>query len=57
MAVPDKARLFIVCSPCGPYYASGFNPVKLYCDTENVRAFPKGAGEYKMGRLNNLRND
>ena len=39
---PDKALLFVICSPVGPYYAGGFKPVALYGTTEYVRAFEGG---------------
>eukprot|EP01016_Furgasonia_blochmanni_P045668 TRINITY_DN6479_c0_g1_i2.p1 TRINITY_DN6479_c0_g1~~TRINITY_DN6479_c0_g1_i2.p1 ORF type:complete len:332 (+),score=96.43 TRINITY_DN6479_c0_g1_i2:98-997(+) len=46
---PDKARIFVVLCPVGPYYPSGFKPVSLYCDKDNIRSFPKGFGHYKLG--------
>ena len=33
----------------GPYYKSGFAPVKLYADQVNVRAWPGGVGAVKVG--------
>lgn len=45
----EHVKLFVICSPVGPYYKSGFKPVKLYADTENVRAWPGGAGNAKVG--------
>ncbi len=47
---PNKSRLFIANSPVGPYYPTGFNPVKLYCETSFIRAAPGGCGYYKLGR-------
>lgn len=44
-----KTRLFCVCSPVGPYYASGFKPVRLYTDPKLIRAPPHGTGKYKIG--------
>jgi branched-chain amino acid aminotransferase len=29
----SKMKTFVLISPVGPYYARGFVPVKLYCDT------------------------
>ena len=46
---PTKAKLYVICSPTGPYFASGFKPVKLYADTVNVRAWPGGVGNAKLG--------
>lgn len=33
----------------GPYYKSGFDPVRLTADTEYVRAWPGGTGNAKVG--------
>jgi hypothetical protein len=33
----------------GPYYPSGFKPVTLFADTKNVRAWPGGLGDCKVG--------
>eukprot|EP01017_Pseudomicrothorax_dubius_P003730 TRINITY_DN1059_c0_g1_i7.p1 TRINITY_DN1059_c0_g1~~TRINITY_DN1059_c0_g1_i7.p1 ORF type:complete len:299 (-),score=35.37 TRINITY_DN1059_c0_g1_i7:399-1295(-) len=46
---PDRSLLFCVMSPVGPYYTTGFKPIKLYCSEDHIRAFPKGVGEYKLG--------
>jgi len=46
---PDKSMIFIVLSPVGPYYPSGFAPIKLYADRHSVRAFKGGAAHYKLG--------
>ena len=34
--------------PVGPYFKDGFNPIKLYADTDNVRAWPGGTGNAKV---------
>jgi|Transcript_3470 branched-chain amino acid aminotransferase len=44
-----KAKTFIIMSPVGPYYPRGFVPVKLFCDTNVIRAWPKGFGDKKVG--------
>jgi branched-chain amino acid aminotransferase len=44
----EHVKVFAILCPVGPYYKSGFNPVKLYADTENVRAWPKGVGNAKV---------
>jgi len=36
-------------SPVGPYYSTGFKPVKLYATTKDVRAWPGGTGGFKLG--------
>ncbi len=51
VAPPGHALLYVILGPVGPYYSTGtFNPVTLYADTENVRAWKGGAGNAKMGR-------
>ena len=45
----SRALLFIICSPVGPYYKTGFNAVKLLATTEYVRAWPGGTGDAKIG--------
>lgn len=40
---------FIICSPVGAYYSSGFNPVGLWVSTEYTRAAPGGTGAAKAG--------
>ncbi|KAF8213323.1 branched-chain amino acid aminotransferase II [Mycena galopus ATCC 62051] len=46
---PNEALLFVILSPVGPYYASGFKPIALHGTTEYVRAAPGGTGAYKLG--------
>lgn len=46
---PKKAKLFTICSPVGPYYPTGFAPVKLLADPRYVRAWPGGVGDIKCG--------
>ncbi|KAK4513753.1 uncharacterized protein ATC70_005759 [Mucor velutinosus] len=46
---PDRALLFVIASPVGPYFSTGFKAVSLLADTEHVRAWPKGTGDYKVG--------
>ncbi|KAF0975766.1 hypothetical protein FDP41_005093 [Naegleria fowleri] len=46
---PNNAKLFVICSPVGPYFKSGFAPVKLLADPKYVRAFPGGTGNAKVG--------
>lgn len=45
----NKMKTYVVLSPVGPYYPRGFVPVKLYCDTSIVRAWPFGFGDKKIG--------
>lgn len=48
---PDRAALFVLCSPVGPYFKStaGFTPVRLLAEDSVVRAWPGGTGQYKIG--------
>ena len=46
---PDKTKMMIVLSPVGPYYATGFKPISLFCATGDIRSAPKGTGGYKIG--------
>ena len=39
----------IICSPSGAYYAEGINPVKIYVESEDVRAVRGGTGYTKCG--------
>jgi len=44
-----SAKLYVICSPVGPYYAEGFNPIKLLADPHVARAWPGGTGNTKVG--------
>jgi branched-chain amino acid aminotransferase len=44
-----KSKTFVILSPVGPYYPRGFVPVKLFCDTSVIRAWPSGFGDKKIG--------
>jgi branched-chain amino acid aminotransferase len=47
---PTKAMLFVILSPVGPYYPTGFKPVSLLCsDGKYCRAWPGGSGNTKVG--------
>mmetsp|Transcript_17799 Transcript_17799/g.36238 ORF Transcript_17799/g.36238 Transcript_17799/m.36238 type:complete len:394 (-) Transcript_17799:56-1237(-) len=49
LAAPDSMLLYVITCPVGPYYKSGFNPVRLTADTEFIRAWPGGTGNVKIG--------
>ena len=49
LAAPESILLYVICSPVGPYYKSGFQPVRLTADTSYVRAWPGGTGGNKVG--------
>ena len=39
----------VICCPVGAYYAEGINPVKIYVESEDVRAVKGGTGYTKCG--------
>jgi hypothetical protein len=39
----------IILSPVGPYFKSGLKAISLYIDDGNVRAWPGGVGQFKIG--------
>ena len=39
----------IICCPVGSYYKEGLNPVKIYVESEYVRAVKGGTGFIKSG--------
>lgn len=49
VAPPTELLLYVITCPVGPYYKSGFAPVRLTADTPYVRAWPNGTGNYKVG--------
>eukprot|EP00164_Ancoracysta_twista_P008349 GFYU01012045.1.p1 GENE.GFYU01012045.1~~GFYU01012045.1.p1 ORF type:complete len:410 (-),score=121.13 GFYU01012045.1:217-1446(-) len=46
---PAECRFFTIVCPVGPYYKTGFAPVRLLAETEYNRAFPGGTGDAKAG--------
>ena len=44
----NRAQMFVVLSPVGPYYPEGFKPVKLMADEKHIRAWPGGTGDCKV---------
>ena len=49
MGPSNKAMIFVICSPVGPYYRTGFNAVSLWAEERFVRAWPGGTGAHKVG--------
>ena len=49
VGVPQASRLFCILSPVGPYFKDGFAPIAVLADADNVRAWPGGAGNTKVG--------
>jgi branched-chain amino acid aminotransferase len=41
--------IFVIASPVGPYFPSGFAAVNLLATSEKVRAWPGGTGDAKVG--------
>ena len=39
----------VVMSPVGPYFPSGLRPMSLFIEENATRAWPGGAGQYKVG--------
>lgn len=46
---PGSALLYVICSPVGPYYPTGFKAVSLEATNYAVRAWPGGVGNKKLG--------
>ncbi|KAI0737617.1 branched-chain amino acid aminotransferase II [Daedaleopsis nitida] len=47
LSTSDSALLWVMCAPCGPYFASA-RPLSLYAAADAVRAWPGGTGEHKI---------
>ncbi|KAG0015345.1 branched-chain-amino-acid aminotransferase [Podila clonocystis] len=45
----NKAMIFVIASPVGPYFPSGFAAVNLLATSDKVRAWPGGTGDAKVG--------
>ncbi len=45
----DHYYFYVILCPVGPYYAAGFNPVRIMVEDKFVRAVPGGTGEVKTG--------
>lgn len=46
---PASALLYVIASPVGPYYRTGFKAVSLEATDYAVRAWPGGVGNMKLG--------
>ncbi|KAK6344425.1 hypothetical protein TWF696_008062 [Orbilia brochopaga] len=46
---PGSALLYLIASPVGPYYPTGFKAVTLEATENAVRAWPGGVGDRKLG--------
>lgn len=47
LAAPESLLLYCITSPVGPYYKTGFKPIRLTADTPYVRAWQGGTGDAK----------
>ncbi|TPX62115.1 branched-chain-amino-acid transaminase [Powellomyces hirtus] len=45
----NRALMYVIASPVGPYYKTGFNAVSLFATRDYVRAWPGGTGDAKVG--------
>ncbi|KXL42225.1 hypothetical protein M433DRAFT_71922 [Acidomyces richmondensis BFW] len=46
---PGSALLYVIASPVGPYYPTGFKAISLEATVNTVRAWPGGVGDSKLG--------
>jgi len=46
---PGSALLYVIASPVGPYYPTGFKAISLEATQYAVRAWPGGVGDKKLG--------
>jgi len=49
VAPSENVKLYLICSPVGPYYPEGFKPISLLASDQYVRAWPGGVGDKKLG--------
>lgn len=49
VSAPGSAMVFVIASPVGPYYPTGFKAVSLEATDYAVRAWPGGVGDKKLG--------
>lgn len=45
----SEAMIFVLLSPVGPYFKSGFQAIKLAVEEKHIRAWPGGVGAAKCG--------
>ncbi|KAG9122430.1 hypothetical protein FRC07_001201 [Ceratobasidium sp. 392] len=49
VAASTHACLYVICSPTGPYFPTGYKPISLWAEQDAVRSWPGGTGAYKLG--------
>ena len=48
VSASTHGMIFVIMSPTGPYFPTGFKPITLMANHQDVRAWPGGTGEYKL---------
>lgn len=46
---PKESKVFVVLSPVGPYFPTGFTAIKILCSENVLRSWPGGFGYAKLG--------
>lgn len=49
LTAPTELLMYVITSPVGPYYPTGFKPITLLATSKYVRAWPGGTGCNKVG--------
>ncbi|ODH26747.1 branched-chain amino acid aminotransferase [Paracoccidioides brasiliensis] len=49
VTAPNSAMFFVIASPVGPYFPTGFKAISLEATNYAVRAWPGGVGDKKLG--------
>uniref|UniRef100_A0A0G4I9C0 Branched-chain-amino-acid aminotransferase n=1 Tax=Chromera velia CCMP2878 TaxID=1169474 RepID=A0A0G4I9C0_9ALVE len=49
VTAPQFSKVYVILSPVGPYYPTGFKPVSILAESHYVRAWPGGSGDTKVG--------
>lgn len=49
VAASTHSCLYVICSPTGPYFPTGYKPISLWAEMDAVRSWPGGTGAYKLG--------
>ena len=47
-----ESKIFVILTPTGSYYETGFSPISLFVENHSIRAAPYGTGCYKIGGFN-----
>ena len=46
---PKESKLFVIMSPAGPYFSTGFSPISIICSEGVNRSWEGGFGYAKLG--------